>query len=214
MQLVPLRFMQVTEEQRAQVEQRNRDREKGIQSLGTDHRPGGLFGIMANRPPGKMDHATVACYQVRGAWGTYARSTQGMFAFDRVGFCIGFRGSHATCRRAPARKALRCRCQLPAPARCLICRSGAARTCHPPPRRLPPLPRLQLLQRPWPRRPRTAPPQQVQQQRRRPGLAAPRRQAPRPQRRLLARRRERERQRQGMAAAAPAAATATGRRPA
>lgn len=35
------------------------------QSLSTDNRPGGFLGALLNRPPGKMDHATVACYQVR-----------------------------------------------------------------------------------------------------------------------------------------------------
>ncbi|KAG2500204.1 hypothetical protein HYH03_001784 [Edaphochlamys debaryana] len=64
---------EVTEEQRTHVEARNRERERGLSrgeggdgpSLGTDNKHGGLMGMApAARPPGKMDHATVAAYQV------------------------------------------------------------------------------------------------------------------------------------------------------
>lgn len=64
----------VTEEQRHHVEARNRDRERSLLSreggaggpnLSTDNKHGGLMGLAPSaRPPGKMDHATVAAYQV------------------------------------------------------------------------------------------------------------------------------------------------------
>ncbi|GLC38305.1 hypothetical protein PLESTB_001750200 [Pleodorina starrii] len=68
----------VTEEQRQHVEARNRERERSLlsrepgaggggggPSLNTDLKHGGLMGMApAARPPGKMDHATVATYQV------------------------------------------------------------------------------------------------------------------------------------------------------
>ncbi|KAG2438537.1 hypothetical protein HXX76_005088 [Chlamydomonas incerta] len=64
----------VTEEQRQHVEARNRERERSLSrepgagsgpSLSTDHKHGGLMGMApVARPPGKMDHATVAAYQV------------------------------------------------------------------------------------------------------------------------------------------------------
>lgn len=61
----------VTEEQRQYVEARNRERERGLgrggrgSDLDTDNKHGGLLGLApAARPPGKMDHATVAAYQV------------------------------------------------------------------------------------------------------------------------------------------------------
>ncbi|KXZ52224.1 hypothetical protein GPECTOR_10g855 [Gonium pectorale] len=64
----------VTEEQRQHVEARNRERERGLSrepassggpNLSTDGKHGGLLGLApVARPPGKMDHATVAAYQV------------------------------------------------------------------------------------------------------------------------------------------------------
>ncbi|GLI63050.1 hypothetical protein VaNZ11_005765 [Volvox africanus] len=85
----------VTEEQRQHVEARNRERERSLLSrepglgaggpnLNTDIKHGGLMGLapMA-RPPGKMDHATVAAYQVgRRKPGAVARSQALMKALD------------------------------------------------------------------------------------------------------------------------------------
>ncbi|GIM01870.1 hypothetical protein Vretimale_6664 [Volvox reticuliferus] len=86
----------VTEEQRQHVEARNRERERSLLSrepgtgagggpnLNTDMKHGGLMGLapMA-RPPGKMDHATVAAYQVgRRKPGAVAKSQALMKALD------------------------------------------------------------------------------------------------------------------------------------
>ncbi|GFR43516.1 hypothetical protein Agub_g4609, partial [Astrephomene gubernaculifera] len=63
---------EVTTEQRQHVEARSRERERerGLSRgegpcLSTDGKHGGLMGLAPSaRPPGKMDHATVAAYQV------------------------------------------------------------------------------------------------------------------------------------------------------